>query len=471
MIKLNRLACAMFMAAISLMAAKVVSAADIALQTNFPPLFTADAPRGGAHPLGGPTNYFITTANAGLAPFDRQIIYHVSGKVPPTDKGRVRGPVVALKAKFETIYAAVAAGMAHGGLDMGVGISNQNGLSFGELHVAALPFGLEADEFASYLYEGGGLALQQELYDVHFNKNLIVLPIAITPTQGGGWFPEPLPDPDTDRSLSAAGAMASLCRKPWIVRWPEPGAGIWRKACETVGAPALVIGAKTRCADPRADCPSANNPAINAVDRLAFGGFVPGIPPHIFLKTGNIDSYELNLPYTEVHMIKSALGMAARSDSDADLTPVIKRSPYYYGQTWHQPVTYLELLINRTFWEALNDTERWIIRSATQSATLRNWTNSLALQGRGIELLRENGAIVLRWPKGLLERLRQAADTYLDEKADRLARQGDTDYRRVLRHMRSFQEAQKFYADFGDINQGRAYIPTSPAKYQNDDRH
>lgn len=431
------------------------------LQTHFPPLLIPDAPLEGAHPLGGPTLRFVTTANQLLANFDHRLQYRVSGSVPETDQGRVTGPIADMS-QFETVYAAVATGQEAGGLDIGVGIANQNGLSFGELYVAALPFGLEADEYGAYLYDGGGLELQQSLYDKHFDNRVVVLPIALTPTQGGGWFPEPLPDPDTNPELTPTAAMEALCGKPWIIRWPEPGAGIWRHACDEVGVSAAVIGAKTRCEIPNGACPSADNPIAVDIDRLSFGGFVPGIPPHVFLKTGNIDAYELNLPSTEVLMIRLATGQAQTLSQEADLTAVIEPAPYYYGQTWHQPVTYLELLINRDFWQDLSPAVRHTIRIAAESSTLRSWTAAISRQGQGIELLEKNGAQVGRWPAGLLDLLRQATQVYLDDKAAQLAAAGDTDYGRVLTHMRAFQAKQAKYGDFGDINQGRAQLPTSP---------
>ena len=89
-----------------------------------------------------------------------------------------------------------------------------------------------------------------------FDSGVVVLPVALTPTQGGGWFSEPLPDPVTNETLSPEAAMAALCRQPIIVRWPEPGSRIWQKACASVGIETGFIGAETRCADLDAPCPS-----------------------------------------------------------------------------------------------------------------------------------------------------------------------------------------------------------------------
>lgn len=435
---------------------------EIHLQSSFPPLFFKDAPPGGAHPIGGLGYRFFEMANEALAHLDLRLVFHVPGQVHPADAGKVEPPIVRLGERFETIYAAAAAGEAGGGIDIGIGIGNQNGFPFGELYVAGLPFGLEAEEFAGYLYGGGGLALQQEIYDRHFDGKLLILPIALTTTQGGGWFPGPLPDPDADPALSDEAAMARLCRKPWIVRWPAPASKVWETACARVGAPAAVIGPETRCKDPRSACPAADNPEAVAIDRLTFGGFVPGVPPHTFLLNGNIDAYELNLPFTEVQMLKMVLGQGERSNAEADLSPVISRAPYYYGQTWHQPLTYIELVVNRAFWEGLPEAARRIIEAAAYRATLENWAVSLSRQGEGIALLQANGAVVLRWPEGLLRLLRAASDDYLERRAEELAAAGDDSYGRALDHMRAYQRRQAVYDDFGDLNQGRAGLPASP---------
>lgn len=434
----------------------------IRLQSPFPPLLVADAPNGGAHPIGGPVMHFVDITNELLRPMDLQIAFHVSGDIHPADIGRVGTPMVAIPGDFPSIHAAVAAGAAGGGVDAGVGLPNMSGQPFGELLVAALPFGMEPDEYAAYLYEGGGLALQQELYDTAFDGQIVVLPIAITPTQGGGWFPAPLPDPDQDDALSAEAAMARLCHTPMIVRWPEPGSQVWRRACTDVGVETALIGAGTRCADVAAGCPSADNPVTHESSSLTFGGFVFGGLPHRLALLGHIDAYELNTPYTDVIMMKLAQGAEMTPNAEADLRPVIEKAPYYYGSTWHQPLSYVELLVNRSVWDGLSPDQRRAIDTAARAATLANWAVSLDYQDRGMALLEANGAVTLRWPEGLLALLRAASDRYLDERADALAAKGDASYRRVLDHQRAYMRRHQLYWDLGDVNQGRAGLPTSP---------
>ena len=61
-------------------------------------------------------------------------------------------------------------------------VGKTNAVAFG----TALPFGLLASQQNSWLYEGGGLELMQELYKERFN--VIQFPAGNTGAQMGGWF-------------------------------------------------------------------------------------------------------------------------------------------------------------------------------------------------------------------------------------------------------------------------------------------
>ncbi len=434
----------------------------LALQSQFSPLLITDAPPGGAHPVGGPAFEFVRRANASLAPLAAEIAFHVTGEVSASDADRALPAIVSFPDDFQNLHEAVAAGARANGVDMGVGLSNMNGHPFGQLLVAGLPFGLEPDEFAAWLYAGGGLDLQQGIYDAKFDGSIVVLPIAITPTQGGGWFSTPLPDPDTDDALAPEDAMAGLCRQPIIVRWPEPGSRIWRRACENVGVATGLIGAETRCADLEAPCPSESNPVTRDIDSLTFGGFVFGGLPHKLVALGHIDAYELNTAYTDVLMMKLATGQADISNAEADLSEVIDAAPFLYGSTWRQPLSYVELLVNRDAWDSLSEAQRIAIETAAQASALQSLATMLDVQDQGIELLTRNGAKIARWPEGLLVLLREAADEYLDEEAARLASQGDDAFQDLLQSQRDYLTQRQTYFDLGDVNQGRSDAPTSP---------
>jgi len=159
---------------------KTISTHDvIRVRLAHDPLPSRDALTGGAHPVGGPSMIFVDLAN---------------------DHSHLTGIEFAVDQRFgadapASLHGAVALSSAKGGFDAGIGLAIANGHPFGELLVAGLPFGMSPDEFMAYLYEGGGLELQQQLYDEALEKSLVVIPVAITGGQGAGWFPRPLPDP------------------------------------------------------------------------------------------------------------------------------------------------------------------------------------------------------------------------------------------------------------------------------------
>ena len=76
--------------------------------------------------------------------------------------------------------------------------------------------------------------------------------------------------------------------------------------------------------------------------------------------------------------------------------------------------------------------------------------------------LKRHGVKHLRWPDGILAKLREAAPVALEQVAKQKEAKGDTSFRRVLESMRAYQAKQQAYSDYGDINQGQNKTPTSP---------
>lgn len=411
----------------------------IDVQSQFPPLMIKDAPIGGAHPIGGLAHIFIENANKTLAPFDAQLTFHASEEVKPYDREIISPPVVDIPADFSSIHHAVAAGPTKGGVSAAIGLSNTFGEDAAELFVSGLPFGFRPQEFIAWLYEGGGLAIQQEIYDEIFNRSVIVIPVAVNPAQGGGWFPEELPE-----------SLAQVCQKPWIVRWPSIPAGVWANACANEGVDTTNLGVETRCIDAELPCPSDNNPITNAPSSLSFGGFKPGSLPHRLALLGHVDAFELNLPYTDVMMIKIALGLEGVKNSDADLSPIIEKTPFLYLNAWHQPFTYVELVINRTVWESLSGNQRSAIEFAAKASALDAWAVGLDRQAEGIEILKQNGAKVQPWPQDLLSALHAETDAYLNRHGRELQAKDNGRFLRVADHMRRYQRAHADYFSYGD---------------------
>ncbi len=74
-------------------------------------------------------------------------------------------------------------------------VGKTNAVAFG----TALPFGLLASQQNSWLYEGGGLELMQQLYKERFN--VIQFPAGNTGAQMGGWFNKEINTPEDLKGL------------------------------------------------------------------------------------------------------------------------------------------------------------------------------------------------------------------------------------------------------------------------------
>lgn len=434
----------------------------IHVQSRYAPLQFTDAAFGGAHPIGGPGNAFVLKANDVLAPFGITFVNHLSGKVNPADAINMQEQLIDRKA-MGNLYHAVAAGESGGGINAALAIPAESGLAFGEMLSGGVPFGMSADEYASFLYYGGGLELQQQIYDETFDGNLVIIPVAITTAQGPGFFPQPLPDPDTNPDLSDEAALTQLCETPMIVRWPDSAAAVLTAACATVGVETAFIGQQTRCEDAQAVCDPKTNPdnkVINEPTALTFGGFAPGAVPHAMFGTGNIDAFELNMPSEDVQFLKMISGQQSLTNTEADLTAV--GLPYKYAGAWHQPTLTVELVVNRAVWEAIPEAERKLIEAVAKAAVLDTQAQRMSLQGTAIAQLEAAGVTHLTWPHGLLNLLRAAMPDALNKVATDAAAEGDTSVRRWLDATWAYQSQNAKYFDYGDVNHGQAALPTSP---------
>ena len=448
-------------AAFTSCATAAVSDTEIHVQSRYAPLQFTDSAFGGAHPIGGPGHAFVLKANEILAPFGITFTIHASGKVNSFDEKNVQSQLIDRKA-MGNLYHAVAAGEAGGGINAALAIPAETGLAFGEMLSGGLPFGMAPDEYTSYLFYGGGLALQQQIYDETFDRQLVIIPVAITTAQGPGFFPNPLPDPDTNPDLSDEEALLQLCQTPIIVRWPGSAAAVMTEACAAVGVATASIGQQTRCEDPKAICDPNENPdnmVINDPKTLTFGGFAPGAVPHAMFGNGNIDAFELNMPTEDVQFLKMISDQQGISNTEADLTGV--GLPYKYAGAWHQPTLAVEMVVNRAFWETIPAAERGLIKAIAKAAILDTQAQRMSMQGEAIAQLEASGIKHLAWPKGILGKLREAMPSALNGLAAQAESKGDTSVRRWLDATWAYQEQNAKYFDYGDINQGQAKIPTS----------
>lgn len=434
---------------------------EIKVQSRYSPLQFTDAAPGGAHPIGGPGHAFILKANEILKPLGINFIMHNSGKVNKYDEKNVLPQIIDRK-KFDNLYKAVAAGEKNGGVNATLSIPAESGLAFGEMLSGGLPFGMEPDEYASFLYYGGGLALQQKIYDEAFDSKVITIPVSLTTAQGPGFFPKKLPDSDNNPKMSDDQALTEFCKMPIIVRWPGSASEVIKEACAQVGVETANIGKNTRCEDAKAVCDPAinpSNPVKNEPTVLTFGGFAPGVIPHVMYGNGNIDAFELNMPTGDIQFLKLMTKQLDKKDADADLEGIAP--PYKYSGSWHQPILLVEMVVNKDFWNELTETQQNLIKTVAQSTMLDTQAKRLSMQGDAMDLLEASGVTHLTWPQGILNKLRSAMPSGLNKLADKAMKDGDNSVKLWLDASWAFQKKNAKYFDYGDINQGQAGIPTS----------
>lgn len=119
------------------------------------------------------------------------------------------------------------------------------------------------------------------------------------------------------------------------------------------------------------------------------------------LERGNIDATEWVGP---LHDVRFGLDRAAK---------------YYYYPGWHEPSTQLELIVNKTKWEALPDHLRAIIDAAAVSAGVYIYSKMEVGNAEAYLQLRESGHVdVLEFPQDVLASLYVNTAKALDEEGE-----------------------------------------------------
>jgi hypothetical protein len=92
-----------------------------------------------------------------------------------------------------------------------------------------------------------------------------------------------------------------------------------------------------------------------------FSCFVRAGLPHARVRTNNIDAYELNLPLADVHLSKLVLDEWNTANGNVRLLPIISSAPFLYAGSWHQPLSYIEVVFNREYWRSLDTARNCLI--------------------------------------------------------------------------------------------------------------
>lgn len=148
-----------------------------------------------------------------------------------------------------------------------------------------------------------------------------------------------------------------------------------------------------------------------SVTLLAGGDIFPN------LERGVIDGAEFSTPAVDVLM---------------GFQNIVKNN-YYPG--WHQPSSILEVLVNKSKWEALSQSDRALIEVTCQSAMLFGMTKGIADQAEAMKQFEEAGVSVRVWPEDMMVAFREASAEVMEEQAA-----ADEDFARVWNSLKTFRE-------------------------------
>jgi len=92
---------------------------------------------------------------------------------------------------------------------------------------------------------------------------------------------------------------------------------------------------------------------------------------------------------------------------------------HYYFPGWHRPATLYQLLINRDAWQALSGTQRAQLESVCGDNVRHGLAEGEALQFQALKRIAAKGIQVRRWPRPVLEALRESWRAVATERAAR----------------------------------------------------
>jgi TRAP-type mannitol/chloroaromatic compound transport system substrate-binding protein len=262
-----------------------------------------------------------------------------------------------------------------GTLMFGTGLTNQSGIPAMELYYG-MPFGMEGQEFISWLYEGGGLELAREIYA---SRGVVPIPFRVTVAEGGGWFLNEL-------------SMSYLTSGDVRMRFFGFGGEVLRRAFPDVETPPSTAG-------------------VSLLEDF---------------KSGNFNALEFSLPILDKQQFFDIPG-PGNTIKDAGAS-------HYYIGSWWQPYTYSEVWINKDFYDGLKQDVRDKIDLVSRAHVLRSLAETNEGQGAAVKYFADQGVTVhFAWPNEIREELRNATIQLINERSNT-----DPEWMAVVESMKAF---------------------------------
>jgi TRAP-type mannitol/chloroaromatic compound transport system substrate-binding protein len=268
------------------------------------------------------------------------------------------------------------------GATQGVALPSQSGLPGSEL-LFSVPFGMEAQEYGAYIFEGGGDAVVQAAFanyagtDANFG-NVIAFPIRVTPGEAGGWWKEPISEKMLDEGKYISGDQLKL-------RLFGIGQTIMNKVFPNVDTPAAT----------------------------------PGTPFLQDFKDGVFNAGEYGQPHLDAFS-----GLFPNSDYGTETVAlpesiIAAGAKHYYMNSFWQPGTVIDLFLNKTWYDALSAGDKLKVKIACMYSCMSNLALELGANARIMSQFKDLGGVIhRRWPFDVLQRLSAASPEVMKENAE-----------------------------------------------------
>ncbi len=144
------------------------------------------------------------------------------------------------------------------------------------------------------------------------------------------------------------------------------------------------------------------------------------------LERGTIDATEFSMPAID---LKLGFYQVAK---------------HYYFPGWHQQSTLLEMMINKKKWDAMDEQQQSIIKTACRANVATGLAEGEAIQGKAIKELQEKGVILHKWSPEMLDVFKEKWDEVVAEESA-----ADAKFKLAWDSLQAFRAEYSVWKDYG----------------------
>jgi hypothetical protein len=343
-------------------------------------------------------------------------------------------PTPAIPKSFKDVGSAVAAGgpLAGGsGFDAAYISGSEFNAVWGFIYNSGVPLGPTFDEFMGFLYGksiGGtetGLDQLQRILDKN-GMNIVAVPIVGSSQQISGYFKLPIGNVGSTPGIGLAG----MCQQNWTFRYLPPAQYVIERACDNLVARGVI--AKKN---------------IKFIQAIAGGGSLVKA-----VADGQLQAFEFATPLDDVSQL---FGLPEGN-------PGTVGNRYVHLPGWQQQFLITYMIINKKVWNQLSPAQQTLVKSVGRDHVLSSYGENVRQQGAKLQQIltandgdkiAENDLILVQWPQGDLELLRDATIQFLNGQVSdpKLSEKDRQDFSTILESLRAYVSANSAYWKVRDV--------------------